>query len=78
VRHGETSHSRHERRFCIFTAPDIAHISISAFHCNLHKSFWRRRNGNETFELIFTWEGRVARWYIFKPKIPLWVIFGVP
>jgi hypothetical protein len=21
---------------------------------------------------------RVARWYIFKPKIPIWVNFGVP
>jgi hypothetical protein len=22
--------------------------------------------------------GRVARWYIFKPKIPIWVNFGGP
>jgi hypothetical protein len=22
--------------------------------------------------------GRVARWYIFEPKIPIWVNFGKP
>jgi hypothetical protein len=22
--------------------------------------------------------GRVARWYIFKPKVPIWVNFGGP
>jgi hypothetical protein len=21
---------------------------------------------------------RVARWFIFKPKIPIWVNFGIP
>jgi hypothetical protein len=23
-------------------------------------------------------ESRVARWYVFKPKIPIWVKFGGP
>jgi hypothetical protein len=28
------------------------------------------------FQLIFGTGGRVARWFIFKPKIPIWVNFG--
>jgi hypothetical protein len=27
---------------------------------------------------LFPFESRVARWFIFKPKIPIWIEFGGP
>jgi hypothetical protein len=32
----------------------------------------------EHFKSLFLPHNRVARWFIFKPKIPNWVIFGGP
>jgi hypothetical protein len=30
------------------------------------------------FFIVVGVHGRVARWFVFKPKIPIWVNFGGP
>jgi hypothetical protein len=31
-----------------------------------------------TRDLLIRWRSRVARWFVFKPKIPIWVNFVGP
>jgi hypothetical protein len=33
---------------------------------------------NEVQKELGTHDSRVARWFLFKPKIPIWVNFGGP
>jgi hypothetical protein len=35
-------------------------------------------NFAQVANLLITVRGRVARWFIFKPKLPIWVHFGGP
>jgi hypothetical protein len=45
------------------------------FDCDLRRCLQKRRVFRKSKARM---EFRVARWYIFKPKIPIWVNFGGP
>jgi hypothetical protein len=46
-------------------------------YVNLQRFSLNHRNNNKINALLFEMI-RVARWFIFKPKIPIWVNFGGP
>jgi hypothetical protein len=40
------------------------------------KGFSHQAETKAMSSLNFAVSGRVARWFVFKPKIPIWVNFG--
>jgi hypothetical protein len=45
---------------------------------NVGKSFFREgRKLGSRWRLLCVFQTRVASWFVFKPKIPIWVNFGV-
>jgi hypothetical protein len=46
------------------------------------RKFYRQKDKEAKVDLNFAWKirvfGRVARWFVFKQKIPIWVNFGRP
>jgi hypothetical protein len=57
----------------IFTNSSGRPVPCLFLHCQKGKPLGIRQSTNERHFLV-----RVARWFILKPKIPIWVNFGRP
>jgi hypothetical protein len=57
---------------CMYTMDKLYHTDGFAMH------FLSTQTTTMYVEQTGALQYRVARWYIFIPKIPIWVTFGVP
>jgi hypothetical protein len=67
------------------TTPNEIYIGALIKWTNTISAESNRLTKNESFGFIFAFASvltfdwnRVARWFVFKPKIPIWVNFGGP
>jgi hypothetical protein len=49
-------------------------LSLSSMYVSMHQL--QKKSQNSPLPLFAELRIRVARWHSFKPKIPIWVIFG--